>query len=196
MSCRFATVTTVAAVAGLAFIGGRMSTSYEGNTVNAAEQPAVGVPLSAEHKRLEAMVGDWKGTVKILMGGMWSEMDTTITREKAMDGLFIIEHVKSTSVMGEYRGMGIVGYDTNEKEYQGVWIENMSPSMSHSAGTYDEATGVWTFHGEMVDPVSGAKFKSISTVDTSEADTQVMEGYIIMPDGAKQKNFEATFNRD
>lgn len=191
-----ATVGTLAVVAGLAFVGGRLSTTYQGATAAASEQPAVGEPLSVEHQRLHAMLGDWEGTVRIKMMGEWSEWDTDIEREKAMDGMFVIEHIEATSNGMTYKGMGIIGYDPKEKKYQNVWIENMSPAVMMSDGTFDESTNVWTFTGEVPDPMTGKMVKTVTTVDTSDPDKEILAGYIIQPDGSKDKNFEATLERD
>lgn len=196
MSSRIARVAVLTTIVGLAFIGGRISTSYQGAQAVASEQPAVGVPLGVEHQRLHAMLGDWEGTVKIKMFGEWTEWETEVEREKAMDGMFILEEIEARSEGTTYKGLGLIGYDPAKKNYQNVWVENMSPAIMSSEGTFDEATNIWTFSGEVPDPSTGTMVKTMSIVDTSDPDRQIIEGYLVLEDGSKDKNFEATLERD
>jgi len=198
MSSRIGTVVLLAGVAGAAFVGGRITATSGPNAAHAVQPEAQAGPptlLTPEHERLSRMLGDWEGTVRVKMGGQWSEWPTEIERESAMNGLFVLEQVESDSDMGSYRGMGVVGYNPTKQQYEGAWIENMSPQIAMSTGTYDEASQTWTFKGEMMDPMTGTMVETVTTVDTSDPDKETMEGFIVGPDGSREKNFEATFER-
>lgn len=189
-------------VAGAAFVGGRMSTTIEGNTALAqqpegeqGEMPA-GMTLAPEHAHLKQFLGDWEGSVKFKQGEEWTESDGTIHREMAMDGRFVIEHVTgSMGDGGEFHGMGIVGYNTIDKKFESAWIENMATNISMATGSYDAASKKFTFTGDMVDPMTGKKVKTITIVDVSNPDKEVMEGYSVLADGSREKTFEGMFTR-
>jgi hypothetical protein len=202
------TVGLLAAVAGAAFVGGRMSTTIEGNAAVASQaeaaQPAdqmempKGMMVGPHHKHLEQMVGDWEGTVRFKMDPQsdWQESSGTAHREMAMGGRFLIEHVTAEMEgMGQFKGMGITGYNTLEGHYEGAWIENMATYISTSTGEYDEDSETFTFKGEMLDPMTGDPTKTMMTLDASEDGKEVWAGYWIMPDGSRVKSFEGTFTR-
>jgi hypothetical protein len=195
------TAGVLALVAGLAFVGGRLSTSYEGNTALALQPEGEaafempGATLAPEHETLKAMLGDWEGSVKFKMGEEWMESGGTIHRELAMDGRYVIEHVVGEMPEGEFHGMGIVGYNTIDKTYESVWIENMATNMMFATGSYDKAAKKFKFKGKMIDPMTGDKVDSISYLDVSDPNKETFEGYAIKKDGTKEKNFEGSFTR-
>lgn len=205
MACRMCTVGLLAAVAGAAFIGGRISTTIEPNAAVAAQlegaQPGGEMPkgmmVGPMHKNLEVMVGDWEGTIRYKMdpAGEWMESPATAHREMAMDGRFLIEHVTGETPDGEFKGMSITGYNTLEGHYEGVWIENMATYMSTSTGSYDKATKTFTFEGDMVDPMTGQTSKSVMILDASKAGKETWAGYMVMPDGSRTKMFEGSFSK-
>jgi len=193
------TVGLLAAVAGLAYVGGRVSTTVDGNAALAGQpegEMPPGATLAPEHDQLKRMLGNWEGTVRMKAGpDAWTESTGTIHRELAMDGRFVIEHVTGDMGGEKFKGMGIVGYNTIEKKYESVWIENMQTNISFATGSYDKSKGTWTFEGEMLDPMTGQRSTVVSILDTSDPDTEVMSAYMVMPDGSREKGFEGTFKR-
>lgn len=153
-----------------------------------------------QHKTLESMLGHWEGGVKMWMDPAAPPMESkgSVDREWAMDGMFVIERVDATNMMGgdkRFKGMGIVGYNLIEKKYESVWIENMSSAISTATGTYDAAKKIFTFEGDMLDPASGKRVKQKSTLDVSNPNRHVMAGYGAGPDGKEFKNFEGVFEK-
>jgi hypothetical protein len=195
------TVGVLAIVAGLAFVGGRMSSNAQGNAA-LAQQPEgemafemPGTALAPEHENLKQLLGDWEGSVKMKAGEEWMESAGTIHRELAMDGRFVIEHVVGEMPDGEFHGMGIVGFNTIDKKYESVWIENQATYISMGTGSYDKAKKRYTFEGEMVNPFSGEKYHSITYMDMTDSNTQTFETYAVGKDGSREKNFEGSFTR-
>jgi Protein of unknown function (DUF1579) len=152
-----------------------------------------------EHKLLETMLGNWEGDVKFWMGpGTEPSMGHGIAkREMAMDGRFLIEHVDGTmaGMPGPFKGMGITGYNTVEKRYESVWIENSSTWIAFQTGTYDAAKKTMTFEGDMIDPATGKRTKQRSTIDLSNPDRHTMTGFCNGPEGKEFKCFEGTFEK-
>lgn len=156
-------------------------------------------PLGEEHRRLEPLAGAWDITVKVWMDPAAPPMESTATvrREWALDGHFVIEHVESPAAAGMpgFRGMGIIGYNTVEKRYENVWIENMATHVSFMTGAYDAAKQTLTFEGDMLDPMSGRRSRQRHVIDLANADRHTAVGLGLGADGKETKNFEGVFTR-
>ncbi len=163
------------------------------------DMAAMEVKPTEHHKRLEAMLGTWEGGVKFWMapGSEAMESTGTVKREWDMDGLFLVERVtgKSVGMPGEFKGLGILGYNTFENRYESVWIENMATPISFMTGTYDAGKKSMTFTGDMLNSMTGKREKQRHVVDLSDPSKQTMLGYGIGPDGKEFKNFEGTFTK-
>lgn len=153
-----------------------------------------------EHKVMEALIGEFEGSVKFSMTPDMPPMDSkaSIKREWAMDGRFVMEHVSGDDAgMGgpPFKGLGIVGYNNWDKKYEMAWIENMASHMSFSSGSYDAAKKAFTMVGDMLDPMTGKRIKQTTVLDVSNPDREVMTGTCPGPDGKPWKNFEGVFER-
>jgi len=149
------------------------------------------------HHALQALIGKWEGDVKIWMAPNTEPMESTATfsRKWAMDGRFVFEHVTASSPEGEFKGMGIIGYNTLEKKYESIWIENMATYISLMNGKMDEKKNTMTFHGDVLDPTTGKRQETWHIVDMSNPTRHTAEGWTIGPDGEKFKNFEAVLEK-
>lgn len=198
----------LAAVAVIAFIGGRASVGVEGGVARAAQPEGQGEmewgppPPGPMHEHLKQMVGNWEGTVRFKMNPAaddWMESEGTVRRELAMGGRFVIEHVTGEPPEGmgdeEFKGMSIVGYNDIDGHYESVWIENMANHMSMSTGSYDENSKTFTFKGKMLDPMTRQRVDTEMMLDASDPDKEVWEGFHVQPDGTKVKTFEGEFER-
>lgn len=194
MSRKLAIVGTLVAASGVAFFGGRLS-AHGGIQPDAQMQMPESMMLAPEHEALKQMVGNWEGTVRFKMGDTWDSSDSKASRRLAMDGRFVIEEVRGTMPDGEFHGMGIVGYNTIDKRYESVWIENLATHVSMATGTFDKASKRFTFEGDMIDPMTGVKARTIMSVDVSDPNKEVFKGHAIRPDGSKDLIFEGTFSR-
>jgi hypothetical protein len=203
MTSRSTTAAAITLVAGLAFIAGRASDGGVASGASAAQPEGqdammMGPPAPGPiHKHLEQMVGDWKGTVRFKMDPSmdWMESTGEVHREAIMDGRFVLERVTGETMGQEFKGLGIVGYNDMAEHYESFWIENMANHMSMATGSYDPATKTFTFEGDMANPMTGEKVKTVMTMDASDPNKEVTEGFVINADGSRMKNFEATFTR-
>ncbi len=200
------------AVAGLAFAAGRLSIVLGGQPL-ASAQPAQDQPemeMSAEmeamakagapgehHQYLNRMIGDWEGTFRMWMkpGAPTMEMPGTVTREWVLDGRYIREIVDSEGEWGKFRGLGYMGFNNVDGQYEFIWMENMSTAIMFSTGSYDPDSKVLTIRGSHRDPMSGHMFSSRGTLDLSDPNRHTYVGYATGPDGKEFKNFEGTMER-
>jgi hypothetical protein len=151
------------------------------------------------HRALDVLLGTWEGSVSFWMAPDTEPMVSagTVTREWAMDGRFIVEHVDADGMApGErFKGMGIVGYNTIENRYESAWIENMATWISTANGSYDASSKTFTFEGDMLNPMTGQREWMRHVLDVSDPRREVMVGWSRTPDGRKFKNFEGDFKR-
>jgi Protein of unknown function (DUF1579) len=163
------------------------------------DMAAMEVKPTEHHKQLDALLGTWEGTVKFWMapGSEAMESTGTVKREWDMDGLFMVERVtgKSVGMPGEFKGMGIIGYNTTEKRYESTWIENMATHITFMTGKYDAAKKTLTFEGDAINPMTGKREKRRDVIDLSNPTKHTMAGYCAGPDGKEFKNFEGTFTK-
>jgi hypothetical protein len=153
---------------------------------------------SEAHQNLDETVGTWQVTVKIWMAGPGSEpivSTGTAQREWVLDGRYVRE-VLRTEMMGQpFEGLGYTGYDNYKNLYVSTWMDNMSTSLSTSKGQRDPATGVFTFYGEMDEPmlsVHGRMVKMVMRPHGSEA--HVFEMYDLHA-GDDYKVMEITYRQ-
>ena len=65
------------------------------------------------------------------------ESKGTVTREWILDGHFMREDVKASSDFGPFEGLGILGYNNVDGQYEFVWFENQSTAVMMETGAYN-----------------------------------------------------------
>ena len=94
-----------------------------------------------------------------------------------------------------FRGMSLVGYDNMKKEYNYVWVDDMSTGMFTSEGKAEDGAKVITFEGTYACPETGQLDKPSKQVyRIVSRDKHVFE----MHDpgkGANTKTMEITYTR-
>jgi hypothetical protein len=94
-----------------------------------------------------------------------------------------------------FEGRGTTAYDNASKQFITTWIDNMGTGMLVSRGQYDETSKTITFHGAMVDPVTGKEKKVKEIISYIDDDTQRMEMFDIDANGKEFKNMEINSKR-
>lgn len=135
-----------------------------------------------EHKRLGYFVGKWdaEGEVKPGPMGPGGKMKSTDTCEWFEGEFSVICRYEGTGPMGPTKGIGILGYNTEEKVYTYYGIDNSSMTMaSVPKGKVQGNTWTYTDQGTM----GGKKYKSRVVIKelspTSQSFRMDMQG----PDG-------------
>lgn len=133
----------------------------------------------AQHQQLaEHFVGTWDTTMTFWMDPSAPPMvETGTTVNTAVLGGRQIHMTFDGQFMGEaFEGVGYAGYDNVRGTYTNLWMDNMSTGIMLSDGEYDAATGTYTLHGAMADPMNPGTMTPIrETVRIVDADHHVME---------------------
>ena len=80
------------------------------------------------HRVLDALVGNWDFTIKSWMSVDAPPEESTGTSQIVwdLDGHFLKETVQGSMMGKPFSGLGYVGYDNLKKEYESIWLDNMS----------------------------------------------------------------------
>jgi hypothetical protein len=143
------------------------------------------------------MVGEWDGSFKI-----WMEADAapmmstgTISRKWVVGGRFLKEVVIATSDMGPFEGLGYLGYNNYDRQYQTVWMDSMSTGIYTETGTFHPDKKVLHTAGDHRDPATGRVVHSWGKMDMTNPDRHVYTGYATDPEGRTYKAFEGVTER-
>ena len=128
---------------------------------------------TADHERLKAFLGTFKGEVKIWMGPGDPVVSTgTMINTLALGGRFVHQDYKGDPNPGptpfpSFEGQGFWGFNKNTQRYEGFWIDTASTIMQNETGTVDDSGRVWTMTGEIIGPDGEVSTKRsvISLVD-------------------------------
>ncbi|MCH8806090.1 MAG: DUF1579 domain-containing protein [Planctomycetes bacterium] len=131
------------------------------------------------HKKLDQFVGEWDTVAKIWWGGPGSPPNETKGTSKnkwVLGGRYIMHEFKGTFMMPDasgdtkpmpWEGLGLIGYDNYRNMYVGTWSSNMDTMLLTFKGSSDPAGTVFTYYGEMDEPmlnVTGRMIKYVTRV--------------------------------
>jgi hypothetical protein len=140
-----------------------------------------------EHAIFKEWAGNWDAEMP---GG---SKGTTIAKV-GLNGLWLMDDLKSEIGGMPFEGRGALSYDPAKKKYVHVWIDSMSTSPMISEGTYDKATKTLTLNGTMAGP-DGMSMKVRQVLVTKDADTRVFTLSSVGDDGAATEMIVVTYKR-
>ncbi len=135
---------------------------------------------------LKAFVGMWELTVE----GVKEKGSAEI--KSILGGRFITEDVKVPFADFNMEWHGVLGYDRVNKQYTGVWFDNMANTTKSDTGEADKTGRIISFRGEHV---GNAKFlwrisndgKQSMTIEMFEVAKDGTETLVMKVCGEKQK---------
>jgi hypothetical protein len=151
---------------------------------------------SAEHQKLQPLVGDWNLTVK-----MWTdpsqppaELHGTVQRKWIMGGRFLQETVKGEFDGKPFEGMGLWGYDAAQKKFTTTRACSLCGTLSSGLSDFDAAAGKFQCATEGVCPLSGEIVKGRDEV-IIESDDKIVMNVFKTIDGKEVKAMEIVSTR-
>ncbi len=203
------------AVAGLAYLAGQSNLvgldssavyaqdgheghDYDGQEMDPGmEQMMQAMAPGKNHAYLKRMEGEWEGTVTIWMDPKAEPMvmPGTATREFILGGRYLREEVTSESGFGIFKGLGFIGYNNQDGQYEFAWMENMSTAIMHGTGQFNPDTKVMTTSGSMRDPMSGRMVTRRGHLDLSDPNRHVFKEYANDATGREFLTFKGVFER-
>ena len=199
------------AIVGTAFAAGRMNLVPVVTPVATAEPlpqedydmpPEVQARMEAmeraakpgkHHEHLNLLVGEWEGTFRMWMAPDTAAMEVTgtVVRTWIMDGRYIKENVSGTG----FEGLGFIGYNNVDGQYEVVWMENFATAIMFETGWYDPDEKTMHFSGTRRDAETGKVIRTASKMDLSSPDHHKFVAWTVGPDGRRYKSFEGAMHR-
>lgn len=205
-------ILTVVAIAGVAYFAGRIGLPIVGSSsANAQDHqhdqdmempPHVKAMMDAGtpgefHKQLENLIGEFDAEVKI-----WKTPDSepmkftgTVTRQWILDGRFIKEIVKAQGEMGPFEGLGFIGYNNIDGQYETIWMESMSTAIIKGSGSYNPDKKEFFTMSKYRNPYTHKLITHWKKIELGNSSRQVATGWQTTVDGRDFKSFEGVFER-
>ncbi len=159
------------------------------------------------HRKLQPFVGSWKLTMKSWWGGPGGEpvvTQGTSTTRWVLESRFLMDEVKSEVAMPgpdgamkkmPFEGIGLSGYDNYRKQYVGMWADSMGTHMLTYTGTASPDGKVFTYYGQMDEPMLGVTGRMVRYVTRVISDDKhVFEMYDLHA-GENHKAMEIVYER-
>ncbi|HEY2942774.1 MAG TPA: DUF1579 family protein [Vicinamibacteria bacterium] len=153
-----------------------------------AQSPAAPPKPGPEQKRLAYFVGNWtnEADVKPSAFGPGGKVKGTETCEWSAGGFAVVCRNEGTGAMGEMKGIGVLAYDPDAKEYTYFSVNSMG-MIETGRGKVDAGTWTWTSESKMGGKLVKSRFimKESSptsytmkweTLSDTGAATTIMEG--------------------
>lgn len=114
--------------------------------------------VRAEHKGLAYFVGNWSSKMTMVMDPKAPPQESTGKTEFAeiFGGRSYEMHYTGSFAGEAMTGRGFLGFDNIKGKFYTTWMDSMSTSFWLAFGDYDAKTKVYTFRGEMDDPMHSA----------------------------------------
>lgn len=170
---------------------------------DAAAQPAgdempdmAAIPLGAEHDLLKQFEGTWKAKMQMFMGSEVMQSEGTMTNTLVLGGRFLRQEFKATFMGQPFEGLGYWGYDRAAKQWVTSWMDTWGTGMMTSdKSTYDAETKTWTIDSTYTNPETGAKEIHREVMRVIDADTHVMDLFMVDAAGNATKTMTITYTR-
>jgi hypothetical protein len=149
-----------------------------------------------EHKRLEALVGDWRldAEFRVSPAAKWEKTAGRASYKKILGGRFVTEEASIDLMGNQFEWMGIYGYDLRALKYTAVWVDNGDTGIERAEGTMDDAGKTLVLSGEQAGPGRGTQpYKWVMTFD--EPGRFTIETRIVGQGGAEFANLRMVATR-
>ncbi len=145
----------------------------------------------AEHANLKKAEGNWDAVVE---GEGMEPSKGSSQMKMVLGGFWLSDHFTCDFGGMKFEGHGITGYDPIKRKYVSTWIDNMTPSLMVTEGTFDEKTRTLNMTGDGYDHM-GNKVKVRTATIHKDANTVVFEMYHKGAEAAESKVMSVTYTR-
>jgi hypothetical protein len=148
------------------------------------------------HQYLDKLAGTWEGTFRMRMAPDGEPMESTgsVRRDWVLNGRFLKEESHGVSALGEFNGLGFIGFNNIEGRYEFVWMEDHSTAIMSGTGSFDPDEKTFRWHSEYKEP-GGRVVDTWSKLEMLSSSHHVYTGWAISPEGKTYKNFEGKVTR-
>ena len=151
-----------------------------------------------EHKRLDALAGEWETVIKLWLNGPDEEAYQVVGRSNytwKLDGRFLEVWSENPNDEGNYFALGFIGYDVSTGVYETLWMNNQSTGMALEEGRYDPADNTIHTSGSYIDPSTGFKVLTRTEIAIAGPDSHMVSAYVTLGNGRESKQVEVICTR-
>ncbi len=132
--------------------------------------PPAWMRRAKEHDMLARFVGNWTFTTRHFAVPGQEPITSSGTSAGALvlNGNYLRFEIRGAVGGAEWVGVWHLGYDTLDKQFVGIWMDDHSPVPSVSRG--EEKDGILTLEGDGVDPATGTKRRGRTRLRCDGAD--------------------------
>jgi Protein of unknown function (DUF1579) len=153
------------------------------------------------HEILAQIIGEWDYTASV-----WPKADAepeestgTVTNQMVLEGRYLTSHytgiLRIDNHFVPFEAQSFVGYDTQKKGYDTVWMDNLGTGMMTGTGSYDEKSKTLSDKGEHSFPISGKRQSYRAALEFTDSETHKKTIYAVDKSGKEHKVMEFVFTR-
>jgi hypothetical protein len=161
--------------------------------------PASASVATAAHQLLLKDVGVWDAEVKFYMGGPDSvpAVSKAVETNEMIGDLWLLSRFEGDFGGAPFNGSALLGYDTEQERYVGVWVDNTSTHMATMVGDYDEVENTLTYDVESRNPVTGEPSQDTHILEYVDEDTRHFDMLVPSPTGGDElwRTMEVVYKR-
>jgi hypothetical protein len=133
-----------------------------------------------QHAELQRLAGTWTVQAKSWMKPGLPPEEWTATAEckPALGGRYLVEDFSGTMSMGPYHGHGMLGFNNTTKEWEQVWLDDMSTGMMVSHGVMQD--GAVALESTFTCPMNGEPVHSRIVMKSLSDDERTVEMWTTM----------------
>ena len=112
------------------------------------------------HKILHQMVGDWETTgTDITNPASPVETKGSAKFESILGGRFVQQKFFGMAHGQKFEGVGMMGYDNQQKKYTSIWIDSMGTGIMNMEGKFNKKTKTMSEIGHYESPIGKMMFR-------------------------------------
>ncbi|MEO1615720.1 MAG: DUF1579 domain-containing protein [Planctomycetota bacterium] len=147
------------------------------------------------HEQFKRLVGKWTTVSEEYQSNPDNppKSEGTAEFELIMGGRYLKTNYAASFSGMPMEGMGIQGYDNQQKKYVGMWIDNFGTGILTSTGTYEVASNTLTELAKGSGPMGPIKMKMVTKYESKDKFT--LSIYTIKDDGSSKLDMVITHTR-
>lgn len=141
-----------------------------------------------QHKRLDALVGEWDVAVNHKTpDGKYSDGKADCKAKWELNGNALVQKYESDMNGRKFEVVQVLGYDPGKKKFFECFFQNMGPAMHHNEGTMSTDGKTLTFTGEHFDDMTKAMRKMRTVWTFEDKNHFTIEWFMAKPDGGEER---------
>ena len=148
-----------------------------------------------EHAQMQRMAGTWSVQAKCWMKPELPAEEWTGTAEvrPILGGRFVVEDFTGVMSMGPFHGHGMLGFNNTTKEWEHIWLDDMSTGMIVSRGE-SQGNGA-SLHATFKCPANGEQVSSRLVLKSTGDDERTVDMFTTTPGKPEYLSMSLVYTR-